>query len=453
MNRNLHNKLHISWTASVTLLPVTLVLLALLVGCDVGQSPDFRLNMVEAVTQETSPEYQQEIANVLGALFGTPDDPHALPETGLDPSKLKMAAGPAWSDVKGSNHGLYRRHCVHCHGVTGDGRGPTARFLNPYPRDYRPGVYKFKSTFNPAKATDQDLHRVLINGVPGTAMPSFSLLPGSEVEALVEYVKYLSYRGQMETQLLNYVYDELGEEEEEDEEGNTVVTRVPLNPVADADQRDAVMGMLSDIVAEWDVANEQIIVPSETDIPSGERSPEEVLASIEAGRELFYGKRANCMKCHGPTGLGDGQQDDQDNWSKAHKKFLDDTANMAKSLDRRVSEGGLDEEGQAQLNEESLLLSERQVVAASLYSPRNAIPRNLRQDIYRGGRRRIDVFHRIYTGIAGTPMPGSGPASPGAQGTITEAEIWNIVDYVLSLPYEAPSRPLKALPVNTDEVL
>jgi hypothetical protein len=99
-------------------------------------------------------------------------------------------------------------------------------------------------------------------------------------------------------------------------------------------------------------------------------------------------------------------------------------------------------------------LGKWQEVAQTLYSPRNAIPRNLRQGIYRGGRRRVDVFHRIYTGIAGTPMPASGPATldPEAKGTLTETEMWQIVDYVLSLPYEAPSRPLKALPLNVSEV-
>ena len=31
------------------------------------------------------------------------------------------------------------------------------------------------------------------------------------------------------------------------------------------------------------------------------------------------------MQCHGPTGLGDGQQTDFDNWSKANKEFIDKT--------------------------------------------------------------------------------------------------------------------------------
>ena len=144
---------------------IKIIALALLVGCDVGEPPVFRLNMVQMVTQEISLEYQQEIADVLGALFGSPDEPFALPETGLDQTKLSIAAGAAWSDEQSAAHGLYRKHCVHCHGITGDGRGPTARFLNPYPRDYRPAIYKFKSTYNAAKPTDEDLITILENEI------------------------------------------------------------------------------------------------------------------------------------------------------------------------------------------------------------------------------------------------------------------------------------------------
>ena len=419
---------------------------ALLVGCGKVDPPAFRMNMVEAVSNETSPEYQQEITDVLGALFGTPDEPFALPEAGLDAAKLRQSAGPAWSDEEGYNFGLYRKHCVHCHGVTGDGRGPTALFLNPYPRDYRQGVYKFKSTYNPAKPTDDDLHRVLNNGVPGTAMPSFALLPGSEVESLVEYVKYLSYRGQMETKLIAYVFDELGEEEAEDEDGNEildkegepVMRRIAFDPTQNADQQEAVMELLAEVLEDWDAVNEQIIVPEEDSIPADDRPLEEVMASVEKGRELFYGVKANCIKCHGPTALGDGQQDDHNNWQKAHKKFLEDTTKLAEKAERDAAE--------------ATLLGQRREVTESFYPLRNAIPRNLRQGVYRGGRRRLDVFRRIYAGIAGTPMPGSGPASPGAKGTITEEEIWNIVDYVLSLPYEAPSKPLQVTPKYTEAI-
>src|SRR5947209_4416159 len=41
---------------------------------------------------------------------------------------------------------LYRHHCLYCHGLDGDGRGPTGPWVSPPPRDYRPGVFKFIST-------------------------------------------------------------------------------------------------------------------------------------------------------------------------------------------------------------------------------------------------------------------------------------------------------------------
>ena len=32
---------------------------------------------------------------------------------------------------------VYMKNCMHCHGVSGDGAGPTAKYLNPLPRDYK----------------------------------------------------------------------------------------------------------------------------------------------------------------------------------------------------------------------------------------------------------------------------------------------------------------------------
>jgi hypothetical protein len=76
----------------------------------------------------------------------------------------------------------------------------------------------------------------------------------------------------------------------------------------------------------------------------------------------------------------------------------------------------------------------------------------MREGIFRGGRRPIDVFHRVSAGIAGTPMPASGPAAEGAQGTLTQQEIWQVVDYVHSLPFEPASRPQRKPLVNTASI-
>ncbi len=170
-------------------------------GCDQSPPPRFHANLVQMNNPDNniSPKHQQQIADILLAMYGTPDEPFVLPETGLDIQKLRVAAGP----VKGYSQGLFRLHCVHCHGITGDGMGPTALFLKPYPRDYREGWFKFKSTPSKTPPTHDDLVRTLEEGVSGTAMPSFKLLSKSEIDALVEYVEYLSMRGQTELELIN----------------------------------------------------------------------------------------------------------------------------------------------------------------------------------------------------------------------------------------------------------
>jgi mono/diheme cytochrome c family protein len=429
------------------------------VGCEQAPPPQFHLNEMRMVVNETSGDYQQEIADVLGAIFGTPDEPFAFPESGLNQTRLNLSAGPAYNDTEGVNHGLYRRHCVHCHGITGDGRGPTARFLNPYPRDYRSGVFKFKTTFRPAKPTDEDLHRIMMNGIPGSAMPSFSLLPNSEVESLVEYVKYLAIRGEMEQRLNQYVYDELADAEQVDDKGNPVldasgapVKGVRLDPSANPSQQEAIKGFLSEIVAPWNEAKDQVISPAEDALPPDNRTKEEIDASVAKGRELFYGTKANCFSCHGPTALGDGQQNDYDDWTKEQKTFVDGIEQLKTSIAEREKQSDLSDDDKAMLARDRQQVKDRQAVADTLYPLRNAIPRNLRKGIFRGGRRRIDLFSRVHQGIPGVPMPGVGGATAGAAGTLTDAEIWNIVDYVLSVPYEPASGPQPALPANVAEV-
>lgn len=429
------------------------VLLLAAIGCEQADPPQFRSNMLQLVSNETSDDYQQEVADVLGAMFGTPDEPFAFPESGLNQNLLKLAAGSAFADKDGVSHGLYRRHCVHCHGVSGDGEGPTARFLNPYPRDYRQGLFKFKSTYNPAKPTNDDLLRILKNGVPGTSMPSFSLLSESELDALVEYVKYLAIRGEMEQKLIQYVYDELGEEEVEGEDGVVAIERTPLDPANNAEQSEVIKELLAEVVTPWQEAADNVIVPAEESIPADARTAEEVAASIEKGRELYAGTRANCFTCHGPTALGDGQTTDFDNWSKEKKGFVDATAQLRDSIAEAEKADDIADEEQARIERDRELLANREQVAGTFYPIRNAIPRNLRKGIYRGGRRRLDIFDRIHAGIPGTPMPGAGAASAGGQGTLTEEEIWCLVDYVLSLPYEPASGPQAALTTNPAEVI
>ena len=306
------------------------MLLATLAGCVQAESepPPFRLNMTQVSANQLVPAHQQAIADILEAMFGTPDKPFALPETGLDLRKLQMAAGPSWSDQKGTKHGLYRRNCAHCHGISGGGDGPTALIRESVSARLPTGRVQVQEHLQSAESpTDEDLHQVLMNGVPGTSMPSFSVLPPDEVSALLEYVKYLAMRGQMETSLVNFVVDNLDYDPVTGE-------AAPLDIVNDPDQREESRWDCSadDVVAKWEAANEMVVVPAKKACRRAIARAAEVAASVAAGRALFYGTKANCVKCHGPTGLGDGTQDDYDIWSKAVVTFEADTESLESSI-------------------------------------------------------------------------------------------------------------------------
>jgi len=75
--------------------------------------------------------------------------------------------------------------------------------------------------------------------------------------------------------------------------------------------------------------------------------------------------------------------------------------------------------------------------------PRNIRPRNLRLGVYRGGMRPLDLYWRFRNGIEGTPMPGNDKLKP--------EEIWHVVNYVQSLPFEQLSNPYEAEPENRRE--
>lgn len=86
----------------------------------------------------------------------------------------------------------YERHCQGCHGINGDGAGEAARFLDPKPRNFVEADFKFSSTRSGELPTDADLTRSIKEGLRGSAMPAWGLLPDLTVQALVVYVKTFS---------------------------------------------------------------------------------------------------------------------------------------------------------------------------------------------------------------------------------------------------------------------
>lgn len=86
---------------------------------------------------------------------------------------------------------IYDKRCTWCHGAEGDGAGAAKDFLLPPPRDFTSGNYKIKaSSFEDTVPNDDDVFRMIRDGMPGTAMPGWSdLLSEQDMWDLVAYVK------------------------------------------------------------------------------------------------------------------------------------------------------------------------------------------------------------------------------------------------------------------------
>jgi mono/diheme cytochrome c family protein len=294
-----------------------------------------------------------------------------LQEKGLDEA-LKTELTAAFVDyypTLRNSARFYRDQCYHCHGSEGGGNGSTSAFLNPRPRDYRPGKFKFTGQKEKAKPQHADLFRILAEGIYTTAMPSFRRFSDAELHGLVDYVRLLAVRGETEILLASDAPD----------------SGVHFDNVKENYQL---------VVGKWREASEKRIA-FEGEIPA--ETPER----IEHGRALFMAETgANCIKCHGASGRGDGV---------SAFEVGKDPASVGSA---KKAEYAKDDWGN------------------------QIVPRDLTRGVFRFGRRPIDLYRRIYAGINGTPMPehfGMTITENGAQRTLNEDDLWDLVFFVRSL--------------------
>ncbi|WP_437185688.1 cytochrome c [Planctomicrobium sp. SH668] len=320
-----------------------------------------------------------------------------LPEVGTE-----VIVGPGKLLANGRE--LYTVHCVHCHGITGDGYGPTAEYLNPLPRDYRKGIFKFTLTQAQQRANRDDLARILDEGVPGTYMPSFKLLTPDETQAIVEYVLWLSMRGETEYQLVRYFADEYSKEvvaemvkegledkksgEEKYDTAESIRAEFVERINDPEDLPVEVSDMIELMLERWEEAElpESLVTPEHNRVPYSAES-------IARGRLLYQSVDLNCVACHGAAGYGDGPQ--------------------TQAITRDIDTG-------------------KENPLPGLYDSwgEKIPPRNLHDGIFRGGRRPIDLYARLHAGIKGTPMPAFG-------GKLKDEELWDLVNYIYSVPFES----------------
>jgi mono/diheme cytochrome c family protein len=385
-----------------------------------GQLPLTSLNEIEDVRNPFYPLYldkskkpfidptqlpaadQNELRETLDELFGTPAHPK-VELISAETRQILQLDEPTLTE--GSR--LYRQYCLQCHGLTGDGHGPTAKWVNPHPRDYRPGIFKFQSVdqadddkFFPkrpdAPPSDDsvrpprrdDLLRTLMEGVEGTAMQSYNMLPENELNAIISYIIHLSIRGEAEEQFLRATADRAkgNFNVKEALEGRSITSFLK-------GKRNS-GGKVRDIVDKWRDAQDEfrkIRVGTykfkEPSDPS--RTPEEVEAfykSVRNGQDIFLGRgpvSGGCTQCHYDYGR------------KAMYKF-DQWGTMVR-------------------------------------------PRDLTKGSYRGGRRPVDLYYRIQSGINGSGMLKQG-------GQLTPDQIWDLVNFVRIMPYPAMRKDSKLQP-------
>ena len=373
-------------------------------GCD-ARIEHFDPNEVHALTLARSRsasvvEASADAATVVEELYGTPNDPEwpADPSVvGIDPGNLVRSAGSVSSEKDGTHLGLFREHCVTCHGVSGSGGGPSSVFQNPYPRDFRHGVFKWKSTERGAKPTRSDIRQRLVEGIPGTAMPSFALLSPDDLDALVDYVIYLSSRGEVERRLTAAAIDELGYG------SDPIDPDLRLSSSDDTEGGEVVAEIVDRVHGDWveGSAGEIDVLPM-PDLTSEARD-----ASIQRGKAIFHGPIANCVGCHGPAGNGDVPTLDYDDWTKEYSTKL----------------------GLTPTDKEAM----RPFRQAGAMRPRPIEPRNLQDGVFRGGADAESLYRRIAQGIAGTPMPAVEIVDePNGKG-LTQDQVWDLVRYVQSL--------------------
>jgi mono/diheme cytochrome c family protein len=87
---------------------------------------------------------------------------------------------------------LYVRYCIFCHGPDGDGRGESAPYLDPKPRDFTKAIFKCRSTPSGSLPLDTDLYDTISRGIHASGMPSWKPLLRQERADLVAYIKTFS---------------------------------------------------------------------------------------------------------------------------------------------------------------------------------------------------------------------------------------------------------------------
>jgi len=139
---------------------------------------------------------EEEVWNVITFLY---DDVAQVPrmwDQGISKAVTAMRDKIASQRAKMSSKDIYQLRCAICHGEKGAGDGPAAEFLDPRPRDFTRGLWKYKTSPGDLPPRDVDLHNIIKSGLVGTSMPGWSAkLTVQQIRDLVALVKQFDTSG------------------------------------------------------------------------------------------------------------------------------------------------------------------------------------------------------------------------------------------------------------------
>ncbi len=95
---------------------------------------------------------------------------------------------------------LYQANCSGCHGFRGDGEGLAAKYLSPIPRDFTKGKYKFRTTPSGSLPTDENISKIIRNGVRRTTMPAWeNIFSDNDISDVTAYLKTFAEKFSLQT--------------------------------------------------------------------------------------------------------------------------------------------------------------------------------------------------------------------------------------------------------------
>lgn len=308
----------------------------------------------------------------------------AVVVTGLlnAPPAPKTPLAHAGTDPDGGQ--LFNFHCARCHGVNGNGNGPTPMF--PKARHFGYERFKFTDTLTGVRKsngdpvpqgaagtlggipTDDVLIALLKRGIDGSPMPAFDHLSDDELKAIVGYVKarFLKPDRLVASRDDVAMRKEMASAMEEGEDFDPKKDWPPKSPAKRKKWESDWNGWFADAVADV-TGSEPCPVPT----PFPEPKP-----GYEQRAALLFNK-LGCLGCHGPKGEGTFDPN------------------------RKNDNGTL------------------------------AFPRDLTAGVYKGGPESEHLYRRIYLGIPGTPMKAFGKEA-------TRDEIVDLVYYVKNFALNVP---------------